>query len=342
MEIRVFRRRLSLRTPFRIAHGNYLFRENVFVHLRLDGRVGMGEAPVVPYYGIAPEEIEADLRRALTPRLVHEALEGRDLVDRAFRHPAARCAVRSALSALSSFGVSQETSRRGGTPPTSFTVAYDDEVEGMVNSAANCGFRRLKVKAGLPGDIERIRAIRERLPDAILRVDANQGWTSDEAAGKIRLLEGLGVEFIEEPIRGTPEELERLAAGTSVPILLDESLRDRAALDQYASRAPSVAGIVVKIAKNGGPSESLALVERAEAAGWEAMVSCMVETSLGVAAALPVAARCRWCDLDAPLLIADDPFVGLSYPDQTPVGEVRPGEDLETFIEGLEPIGQGE
>jgi L-alanine-DL-glutamate epimerase-like enolase superfamily enzyme len=215
----------------------------------------------------------------------------------------------------------------------------------MARVASSCGFRRLKVKAGISGDIERIRLLRERLPRAIIRVDANQGWSLDEAPGKLAELERLAVELVEEPVAGSTAELERLAAATSVPVLLDESARDLAQVRRFAREAPSVAGIVVKTAKNGGPAESLELARAARDCGMRVMVSSMVETSLGVSAALGVAPLCAWCDLDAPLLLLQDPFTGLSYRDEAPrldAEGVMPGPDLAAFIAALAPLLRGD
>ncbi|HET7838983.1 MAG TPA: enolase C-terminal domain-like protein [Rectinemataceae bacterium] len=374
MEIKVFRLRLPLRNPFRIAHGSYAWRENIFHWIGHGGGFGMGEAPVVPYYGISADEIEAELRAAVSPRLVEAALEGGRIVGAAleggraygaaledgradgaaFAHPVSRSAIETAVLALRARLTGLKAAELLGfspaelgcgtrAPASSFTVAYDEDAEAMARIAAESGFRRLKIKAGIPGDVERIRLLRERLPEAIIRVDANQGWSLEEAPARIAELEALGVELIEEPIRGGPRELERLAAGTGVPILLDESARDLEQVRLYAKEAPSVAGIVIKTAKNGGPSASLELARAARDEGMEVMVSSMVETSLGLSSALPLAPLCRWCDLDAPLLLGSDPFTGLSYEAEAPVlapEGVLPGPELAALIAGLPSLAR--
>jgi L-Ala-D/L-Glu epimerase len=346
MEIRLFKLKLALRNPFRLAHGSYSYRENLFIHLREGDAVGMGEAPVVPYYGLTADEVEADLRRGLSRRSVDEALAGPGMPSGSFAYPVSRSAFQAAVLSLrasvSGGALGATLGLEGGASPrTSFTVAYDDDTEAMVALAAASGFRRLKIKAGIPGDIERIGAIRHRLPEAIIRVDANQGWSVSEAGEKLVELDRLGVELVEEPCACEPAELEKLASSTPVPIILDESARDVDQVKRYAREAPSVAGIVVKLAKNGGPAASLDLARAALESGMKIMVSSMVETSLGVAAALALAPLCAWCDLDAPLLLADDPFTGLVYEGETPRLEgsgVIPGPGLAKLIEGLEPV----
>lgn len=354
MEAKVFRLKLPMRNTFRIAHGSYTYRENLFLALGCEGVTCMGEAPVVPYYGVSADEIEADLRAGVTQVLIEASLSGpvtAALADKAFAYPVSRSAFQAAIVALKArleeksqtdvLGIGEEErlpAELRAFGATTYTVAYDDDPEAMAGIAASCGFERLKVKAGIPGDVERISLIRERLPGAIIRVDANQGWSAEEAADKIAQLEKLRVELIEEPTAGGPGEFERLAAATSVPILLDESARDAEAVRRYAKEAPSVAGIVVKAAKNGGPASSLGLIRAAREAGMDAMLSCMVETSLGVGAVLPLAPLCRWCDLDAPLLIAEDPFQGLSYAGEAPVlgpEGVMPGPEATALVESL-------
>jgi o-succinylbenzoate synthase len=353
MEARLFKLRLPLKSPFRIAHGTSAYRDSLFVHLSEGGAYGMGEAPIVPYYGLSAEEIEADLSRGLLAADLGALGRGVSAPMDGFAHPVSRSALRAALLSLRA---AREGRRAGDLlglpaptgpaayPQTSYTVVFDEDPAAMAEAAAACGFRRLKIKAGLAGDIEGIRAVRERLPEAIIRVDANQGWSPAEAGARLAALEGLGVELVEEPIAGSPRELEALARATSIPILLDESARDLAAVRRYAKEAPSVAGIVVKTAKNGGPEASLALARAALEAGMRVMLSSMVETSLGVGAALPLAPLCSWLDLDAPLLLVEDPFIGLSYVDERPLlaaREVGPGAALAEMIAGLRPLRAG-
>lgn len=341
MEAGVFSLRLGLRSPFRIAHGSYSYRENVFLALRRDGLWGLGEAPIVPYYGLSVAEVEADLRQGLARLSPEEVLDARAIPIQAFAYPVSASAFKSALLALRGSGGGPDFPLAASAPggiPSSYTVAYDDDPEAMVRVAAACGFDRLKIKAGIPGDIERITRIREALPDSIIRVDANQGWSLGEAPGKLAALEALGIELVEEPVKGGPADFQALADSTSLPILLDESARSVADVRRFALEAPAVAGIVVKTAKNGGPLASLALARAALDSGLRVMLSSMVETSLGVGAALPLASLCAWIDLDAPLLLSDDPFEGLAYVGGCPTleaGGIRPGRALASRLAGL-------
>jgi L-alanine-DL-glutamate epimerase-like enolase superfamily enzyme len=77
--------------------------------------------------------------------------------------------------------------------------------------------------------------------------------------------------------------------------------------------AQNVDGIVIKLRKFGGIRPALAAIERARTLGLRTMMGCMVESSLAVTAAAHLALRCDLADLDAPLLIRNDPFSGLTY-----------------------------
>lgn len=340
MKYRIFRWRLELNNPFRIAHGSCSHRESVFLRIDQGGASGMGEAPIVPYYGISTDQVEADLAQGMDSADTMTAVElarglpaGADLVHvpqfagLQFEYPVSRSAFQGALLSLRANYLGTDlpavlgigaAAAAAAVPPSSFTVAYHDDPAEMLRIAKASGFRCLKVKAGIPGDIDRITYLREHLPEVIIRVDANQGWSMEEAPGKLADLEKLGIELVEEPVAGSPADFELLAHSCSLPIILDESARDAEQVRRFAKEAPSVAGIVVKTAKNGGALASLALARTALGEGMRVMVSCMVETSLGVSAALAIAPLCAWCDLDAPLLIANDPYAGLEYKDGIP------------------------
>ncbi|OQY34799.1 MAG: hypothetical protein B6241_03720 [Spirochaetaceae bacterium 4572_59] len=342
IEIRIFSLKMGMKNPFKIAHGTYDYRENVFIQINRNGRIGYGEAPIVPYYGISAEDVKKDLQNCVNLQTI-ESLELMLNGQSGGKNPSCRYPVSlSALqSALASIGQQSSISRDQLLLQTSMTLAYDDNIDNMIEGAQDSGFHCFKVKAGIPGDVERIRGIKNELPDSIIRVDANQGWTFQEAQVKIAELEDIGVELIEEPIAGAAEELETLARNTRIPIILDESVQNDSQLNNFLIHAPHIAGIVVKIAKTGGPCETLALIHKARNAGLKVMLSCMVESSVGVSAALPLAPLCDWIDLDGPLLLADDPFSGIIYDNERPLLQeqgITPSIKVEKLLSSIAVI----
>ena len=97
-----------------------------------------------------------------------------------------------------------------------------------------------------------------------------------------------------------------------VPVCADESVHDRASLDDLAGRYDAVN---IKLDKTGGLTEALATAKSARARGLKIMVGCMVATSLSMAPALLVAQDADWVDLDGPLLLERDRKPGLVYED---------------------------
>ena len=77
--------------------------------------------------------------------------------------------------------------------------------------------------------------------------------------------------------------------------------------------AGAIDGVVVKLMKTGGLREALRTIHTARAHGMKIMLSCMIESSVGVTAAAHLAPLCDHLDLDGPLLIGNDPFSGLRY-----------------------------
>jgi O-succinylbenzoate synthase len=153
------------------------------------------------------------------------------------------------------------------------------------------GCRTAKVKVAEPGqppaaDIARVEAVRDAIgPDGSVRVDANGGWSVDEAAGMLRSLARFGLEYAEQPC-ATLDELAELRKRVDVPLAADESIRR--AEDPMKVRAAGAADIVVlKAQPLGGVRAAL---EIAAACGLPVVVSSAVESSVGLAAGVALAA----------------------------------------------------
>ncbi len=146
-----------------------------------------------------------------------------------------------------------------------------------------------------------------------LRVDANTGWQPEQAAALIPELERLGVELIEQPFPARAlAELRWLRERSSLPIMADESAVFETDLEMLEG---VVDGVVVKLAKCGGIGPGLRMIRRARQLGMKVMLGCMVESSLGVAAAAMVASEVDWLDLDGNLMLVHDPFGGMELGD---------------------------
>jgi L-alanine-DL-glutamate epimerase-like enolase superfamily enzyme len=199
---------------------------------------------------------------------------------------------------------------RGRMPVTTFSIGIDtaEVMKQKVREAA--AFPRLKIKIGLPNDEENIAAIRS-VTDKPITVDANEGWTSvDEAKKKIAWLNTIKPIYLEQPMPAAMDsEMAKLKGLATFPILGDESVL-------HASDLPSKAGlfdgVVLKLAKSGGITRVYEMTAVAHALGLKLMLGCMIESSLGIAGGVAVGPLFDWLDIDGNLLLAGDPFKGLS------------------------------
>lgn len=155
-----------------------------------------------------------------------------------------------------------------------------------------------------------------------LRVDANEGWQLDEALDLVPRLARLGVELVEQPLPAGDPGGERLKARTPIPVFVDEDCRTADDLADCARRAH---GVNVKLSKCGGLGEALRCATAARDLGLRSMIGCMIESSLGIAAAAQVASRFELADIDSNLLLDDDPFAGLELVDGVQLPSDRPG-----------------
>jgi len=176
---------------------------------------------------------------------------------------------------------------------------------------AGSGCRTAKVKVAEPGqpesdDVARIAAVRDAIgPDGRVRIDANGGWDVDQAERMLRKLSGFDLEYAEQPC-ATLDELAALRRRVDVPVAADESIRR--ADDPLRVRAAGAADIVVlKAQPLGGVRSAL---EIAESCGLPVVVSSAVDTSVGLAAGVALAAalpELRYaCGLATMSLLAGD------------------------------------
>lgn len=174
-------------------------------------------------------------------------------------------------------------------------------------------FRCFKIKLGSPNGTQADRLMFEAVQSAIpagsrVSVDANGGWSLEDARSMARWLEHRGVDHVEQPLaRGRDSELVELRRSTALPIILDESCWNSQDIAALASCAD---GINIKLMKCGGVSEALRMIERARAHGLKCMLGCYGNSSLANSAAAHLASWVDYIDLDSHFNLLNDPFVG--------------------------------
>ncbi|EYB67694.1 Mandelate racemase-like protein/ muconate lactonizing enzyme-like protein [Deinococcus phoenicis] len=307
--------------PFGIARWTHSTYPRTFVTFEQGGLTGRGEAAPNAFYGETGATVEAVLpllADALTDGWDWDGLHERLLARMPLGHPSVKCALEMAAAEWAARAAGVPVWRLLGLSPSplpesSFTVSLGplEDMRRQAREAAARGQGVLKVKLGTAQDEQIVEALREEAPDVALRVDANAAWTRPQAKRLLAVLAVARVELVEQPLAaGDLEghaELRRLAR---VPLVADESLH-------HVSDVPALAeafdGVNLKLAKLGGPLQALRALRLARAHRMQVMIGCMIESSLGIAAAAHLAGLCDWADLDGALLLADDPFTGLSW-----------------------------
>ncbi len=315
---------LALRTRhgFAIARARSVpVRRSVWVRVTDgEGNEGWGEAPVsTPYYG------ENAGTAAVVLPILAEAVNavGADdpfALERAEAAMASAIGVNRAAKTGISAALHDLVGKRLGVPVwrlwglepkapvSSFTIGIDslEEMRERVREAA--AYPILKIKVGTPRDEEILRMIRDEAPDKTIRVDANTAWTAKQAIAALPMLEEYGIELIEQPTH--PDDHEGLNAVTAVspiPIVADESCKTAADIPRLAG---AVDVVNIKLAKTGSLREAIRLATTARAHGMGVMLGCMIESTLGIAAAVQLTSLVDYVDIDGAALLANDPFTG--------------------------------
>ncbi len=178
------------------------------------------------------------------------------------------------------------------------------------------GFKSIKLKGGLDveSDIARTLKVREAIGKNIeIRFDANQGYTVSQALKFVEHTRKVPIELLEQPTpKGQSDLLGRVTSRASIPIMADESLLTLVDVFRLARR--NLADMVnIKLMKVGGITEAMHINSVAKAAKLEAMIGCMDEAAISIAAGLHLAlarSNIMYADLDGHLDLLDDPTSG--------------------------------
>lgn len=304
--------------PFTISKGTKTHQPTLLVELEHMGIRGYGEAPAITYYNIPVEKMVEDLERkkmfvekfAFTDperywHYLHHLLPQNNFLVCALDMAAWDLFGKLRRQSLSALWKSDRTLM----PITDYTIGIDT-VEKMVAKMEEKPWPVYKIKVGIPGDIELVAALRKKT-NAIFRVDANAGWTLEEALTKIPQLKELGVELVEQPLaKDNWEDMKLLYEQSVLPLFADESCVREDDVDKCLHHFH---GINIKLTKCSGITPARRMIQRAREIGLKIMIGCMNESTVGSAAIAHLAPQIDYLDMDGPLLLAADIATGLQY-----------------------------
>ena len=359
-DIRFGMLRVPLKTPFKTALRSVEQVEDVVVMVHTDsGHVGYGSAPATAVItGDTHGSIVEAIRSYISPRLIGQDIANLNricaLVQGSLeRNTSAKAAVEIAVYDLwgQLYDAPLYKMLGGGDPviTTDITISVDhiDKMVADSIAAVERGFDSLKIKVGkdIGLDIERVKAIHAAVEGrALLRLDANQGWTAKQSVYAMHALEDAGVllELLEQPVKAADiEGLKYVTERVHTPVMADESVFGPSQVfDLIQRRAADI--INIKLMKTGGISNAVRVADIAALYGVQCMIGCMLESAISEAAAVHLAVAkadaITKVDLDGPSLSRFNPVQGgvvfneseITITDAPGLGIVR--------IDGLEPL----
>ena len=319
MKLSYHQSNLPFEYPFTISNGRTKTHQPaLIVALELGPFVGVGEAPAIVYYDVTVEKMIADLesKRTLVEKfaLIEPERYWHYLHHLFPNNPFLVCALD--MAAWDLFGKMKGkplyelwNTKWENTPVTDYTIGIDT-IEKMVAKMQAKPWPVYKIKLGTHEDIQIVEALRKHT-DAILRIDANAGWTVTEALEKIPQLAALGVEFIEQPLAKEDwEGMKILFEKSPLPLFADESCVFENDVEKCHNHFH---GINIKLTKCSGITPAIRMIQKARSLNMQVMMGSMNESSIGSAAIANFLPQLDHVDVDGPLLLSEDSASGMNF-----------------------------
>ena len=315
------------RFPLTISRGTTHATTNLWIKIEDEGLTGWGEA--VPFSigeGVkqSTEALQGELKTAI-PLLKELSPLARSRIQAQLKTAKMSSAIRSAidiacydwlgkragLPVWQILGLDQEQ-----TVPLSVTIGIGSPEAGkqrLENWQHLTGAQRIKVKLGSPEGLEAdqrlFQALYETAGKAEFTIDANGGWTLEQAITMSHWLGNYPVAYIEQPLSVAADaQLPLLAEASPLPIFADESCFTSSDIPRLAQL--KVQGINIKLMKAGSLTEVLTMVHTARACGLQVMYGCYSDSAIANTAMAHLGSLADYLDLDSHLNLKDDPFGG--------------------------------
>jgi L-alanine-DL-glutamate epimerase-like enolase superfamily enzyme len=344
MQLRLHAFDLPLRHTFTISRESITSQPTLIVELSQDGVSGYGEATSNNYYGFTIERMARDLA-AIKPLLDSTALNDPTALWSRCQpllkdDPFALCALDQAAHDLwgklrgqpvwKLWGLSTER-----IPSSNYTIGIDKPEVMVAKMNEFPGWPVYKIKLGTDCDLEIVRELRKHTT-ATFRVDANCGWTADQAISYAPELKTLGVEFIEQPLPADRwDDLRRVGQQSVLPIIADESCIVKGDVPRCAG---VFQGINIKLVKCGGLTPARRMIAEARRLDLSVMVGCMTESTVGISAIAQLLPLLDYVDMDGAVLLAEDIASGVHLDRGRCIYPDSPGHGVTLLRSGRDPL----
>ncbi len=325
---------LPFKYPFTISKGTKTHQPTLIVELDHFGIKGYGEAPAISYYNIPVEKMVEDLEQK-KPFVEKFAFSDPERYWHYLHHlfpqnPFLVCALD-----MAGWDIYGKIKRKplhllwnldaGRSPLTDYTIGIDS-IEKMLQKMEENPWPVYKVKVGVEGDVEIVEALRKHT-NAVIRVDANAGWTLEQALQKIPQLKALGVEMVEQPLaKDNWDGMKILFDQSPLPLFADEACVAESDVEKCYLHFH---GINIKLTKCSGITPARRMIKKAREMNMQVMVGCMNESSIGTAAIAQLAPMLDLVDMDGPLLLAGDIATGVGFDNGKIQFNNKPGLGIE-------------
>lgn len=306
---------LPLRRELVTSHGPTPDRVGVIVQVRSDTQTGWSEIAILPSFRpiswqALAWEIERQAAHTNTDALDRHDDEAALLLRLALS--AINAAMRDLVARLQGVSLGSTLSQTGQPPRTAIPVNVTldgPQAVAQAQAAIARGFTCVKLKVGTEptaqAEIDRIAAVRQAIgPQAHLRLDANEAWTRAQAEAILRACLSLDIQYIEQPVARADLESMRALRAIGIPIAADEAASSAQAIDElFEHEALDV--LVIKPALFGGVTMTSHLIEHAAQHGVRPVLTSAIESGIGIASSLHLAAACPEVELECGLATLD-------------------------------------
>ncbi|MBF6642032.1 chloromuconate cycloisomerase [Flavobacterium sp. J49] len=299
--------KFNLKETFAIAYGNYTFREALIVTLQSHGEKGYGECTSIDYYDInlgdfeqllAKVKTQIESQKTIHPTGFYAFLLSLNLPS--FLRSALDCAYWDLFGKLERQSFLQLNQIHDHQLPESSITISVDSAENQIKKINQSAWSKFKVKCNhfSESDITQLLQLNKNIA-----LDSNGSFTAEECLWLENNQKVSEFTYLEQPMKIGVEHYSHLHADQFANWMADEDCQDITVLNDLV---PHYKSINIKLVKCGGLTPALEMISKARALGFNIMIGCMTESTIGISAGAVLAPWCDYADLDGANLIAND------------------------------------
>ncbi|MEO0312081.1 MAG: hypothetical protein RIQ89_1738 [Bacteroidota bacterium] len=328
MRIFFHKTNLEFEYPFTISKGTKTHQSALVICIENNNIKGYGEAPSIAYYNISVEQMIMDIKLALKNFDLNSFNCAEEcwayLFNELPNNNFALCAIDMALHDWFAKKNNQKLYETFNTPwtnipPTDYTIGIDS-VELMEQKIKAHSMLIYKIKLGL-GNEEQILESISKFTDSKIRIDFNEGLSSERFLKLYPLFEKYNIELLEQPLSKFDEQgMKEIFTVSKIDLFADEYCVTEQDIEKCINKFH---GINIKLTKCGGITPALRMIKRANELGLKVMMGTMNESSIGTAAIAHFLPQLAKVDMDGVLLLKENFAHGINFDENNKCNEPK-------------------